>query len=318
MQPEAGGVRRVRVEPAHAGRRVDNFVSGVLGGVPRGRLYRMLRRGEVRVDGRRVAPDYRLAAGEVVRIPPFSRAGPSAARPSEELAARLSGAVLYEDDDLLVLDKPAGLAVHGGSGVAMGLIEALRAQRPDCPDLALVHRLDRETSGCLALAKDPRRLRDLHAALRAGTVGKRYLALVAGHWPEHRGELASRLCRERAGGGHRPVRAAAQGKPARSRFRALERYRDATLVEVELDTGRTHQVRVQAAEAGHPVAGDTRYGDREVNRRMRAFGLRRLFLHAAMLRLPSGGADIVVHAPLPDDLREVLDRLPPRSRARGA
>jgi len=301
------GVRQVQVDAAHAGRRVDNFVNAALGGVPRGRLYRMLRRGEVRVDGGRVKPDYRLQTGQTVRLPPFDLVPGHAGAAPAALAERLAAAVVYEDEDVLVLDKPAGVAVHGGSGIGWGVIETLRACRADGERLDLVHRLDRDTSGCLVLARDPRRLRALHEALRQGKVYKRYLALVGGHW--RGGVVDSALRRVRGPGGERRVHADAGGKAARSTFKAIGTYPGATLVEVVTDSGRTHQIRVHAAGAGHPLAGDPRYGDPDLNRRLRALGLQRLFLHAASLRLPAAGGEIVVHAPLPPELRAVLDRL---------
>lgn len=309
------GVRHVRVDGEHAGRRVDNFVNTMLGGVPRGRLYRMLRRGEVRVNGHRVGPDHRLDAGDEVRLPPFApgRAGVPARAPSAQLVRRLQAAVVYEDESLIVLDKPAGLAVHGGSGLALGLIEAMQASWPDGKRLALVHRLDRDTSGCLALARTPSRLRALHGALRSGGIDKRYLALVAGQWPDAARTVNSRLQRQRGPGGSGRVTSSVDGKLAQSTFRVLERYCDATLVEVTIATGRTHQIRVHAAEAGHPIAGDEKYGSPELNRGLRALGLERLFLHASMLRLPGAvpGTEVLAHAGLPADLRAVLEAMTP-------
>ncbi len=300
-------VRTVEIDPERAGQRVDNYLMSELKGVPRTWVYRVLRKGEVRVNGRRIKPDYRLAAGDRLRIPPVRvRAEGPAARP----AAWLEDRILYEDRDLLVLDKPSGMAVHGGSGVSQGVIEALRATRKDARFLELVHRLDRETSGCLMVAKRRSALRRLHELLRRGGVEKRYLALVAGDWREPRW-IDAPLRKNSLRGGERLVRVSADGKPARSRFEPLTAFGEATLVEVVLDTGRTHQIRVHAAHAGHPLAGDPRYGDEAFNRRLRELGLRRLFLHAHRLAF-SPGEDrppVDVSAPLPEDLAAVVDRL---------
>ena len=304
-------VRLLRIDAGHAGQRLDNFLLGLLKGIPRSRIYRLLRRGEVRVNRGRCGPDYRLQSGDLVRIPPVRQSVrvPGAANP--ELAGALQARTLYEDASLLVLDKPSGLAVHGGTGQAHGLVETLRSGVPGAGDWALAHRLDRETSGCLLVAKDRPSLLGLHAGLREGKVHKRYLALVAGTWPSGRHTLDAPLARRALAGGERGMGVSADGKAARTTVRARTRYPAATLVALDLDTGRMHQARVHLSHAGHPVAGDPKYGDREFNRRMRSAGLRRLFLHAAELRFthPATGRRIEVRAPLPPDLAAVLEVL---------
>jgi 23S rRNA pseudouridine955/2504/2580 synthase len=304
-------VEHVEIPEAAAGQRLDNFLLGRLKGVPKSHVYRLLRKGQVRVNKGRAKPDYRLEAGDVVRLPPVRRPEPGAPSASGRSAGlRLEDRILHEDGRLIVLDKPSGIAVHGGSGLSHGVIEALRAARPDAPYLELVHRLDRETSGCLLIAKRRSFLRTLHELLREGRVEKRYLALVKGRWELGQVRLEDRL-RKTTRGGERVVTVDDGGKTAASIFRPVEIGSAASLLEVRIMTGRTHQIRVQAAEAGHPLAGDERYGDREFNRRMKALGVERLFLHAASVAWedPSSGEWQLYSAPLPDDLRKVLTRL---------
>jgi 23S rRNA pseudouridine955/2504/2580 synthase len=308
-------VRRLTVSAEEAGQRLDNFVHKRLGDVPRSRVYRVIRKGEVRVNGRRAGPDTRLRADDEVRLPPVRVLPPaSPGRPSAQLLARIAAAVIYEDGQLLGLDKPAGIAVHGGSGVSVGVIEALRALRPD-ESLELVHRLDRDTSGCLLVARDAGTLRSLHALLRTSGFEKRYLALLKGRWELGDKRIEVPLRTDTRVGGERTVRAAPDGKPSRSRFRPVEFFgRTATLLEVELATGRTHQIRVHAQHAGHPVAGDTKYGDPAFNAELRELGLTRMFLHASSLSFtrPQGG-ELSINAPLPAELGAVLERLRDRS-----
>ena len=295
-----------------AGQRIDNFLLRRLKGVPRSVIYRILRRGEVRVNARRIGPDYRLAAGDIVRVPPVRTA---AERPSPQpgrgIAGRLAAAVLYEDERMLVIDKPAGLAAHGGSGVSYGVIEALRALRPGERELELVHRLDRDTSGCLMIAKRRSLLRLLHQLQREGEIEKTYLALLAGRWRRGTARVDAPLRKNTLQGGERMVRVAADGKDAVTEFRVVQRFADSTLVEAILGTGRTHQIRVHAAHLGAPILGDAKYGDAEANRRYRELGLRRLFLHAAGLKIrwPGEGAPLEVAAPLAPELQELLVRL---------
>jgi 23S rRNA pseudouridine955/2504/2580 synthase len=305
-------VEMLSVDPEFAGQRIDNFLMARVKGVPRSHLYRVLRRGEVRVNKGRVKPSYRLQAGDLVRIPPVRQAEALApGRPPAGTLRSLADAVLYEDERLLVLDKPAGLAVHGGSGLSFGLIEILRLERPDT-QLELVHRLDRDTSGCLILSKRRSTLRDLHETLRDNAMDKRYLALLAGTLPRAEILVDAPLFKNTLRSGERVVRVdAAEGKPARTVFRRLRQFGGATLVEVRLLTGRTHQIRVHAAHLGAPVAGDEKYGSDEANRRLRALGLKRLFLHAAALtfRAHYMAVPLRIEAPLPAALEAVIRAL---------
>ena len=311
------GVRRVRAGEGSEGQRLDNFLLRELAGLPRSRVYRLLRKGEVRVNGKRKQADYRLAADDEVRLPPVRVAPVGEGAPRrvpDGLLATVRAAIVHEDERLLVLNKPAGLAVHGGSGLAFGAIEALRALRPD-ESLELVHRLDRDTSGCLLVARTRAALRSAHALLREGEVEKHYAALVTGRWRIGRKTIDAPVMTNARQGGERVVRVHRAGKIAVSVFDPRTHFRDvATLMDVAIHTGRTHQIRVHAAFAGHPVAGDEKYGDREANTTLRAFGLKRMFLHAASIafRWPDGAA-FRAEAALPSDLEDVLARLGERS-----
>jgi 23S rRNA pseudouridine955/2504/2580 synthase len=299
---------RVTATDDEVGRRLDNFLLTRLKGVPRTRVYRLIRSGEVRVNSRRATADYRLVAGDEVRVPPVVQ-GPAApaAVVTPDRARWIEGRVLREERDFLILDKPAGLAVHGGSGVSLGAIELLRATRGPHAALSLVHRLDRETSGCLLVAKRASALRDLHAQFRAGEVDKQYLALLVGRWPGRGRTVDAPLLTTERRGGERHVRVDAEGKASRTRFTPLERFPTAALMAVGLDTGRTHQIRVHAASIGHPVAGDGRYGGAH-DPVVLAAGLRRLFLHAHRLtfRVPGATTTVTVAAPLDAELEAVL------------
>lgn len=303
-------VRYLEIDQNRAGQRLDNFLLRQLKGVPKSRVYRLLRRGEVRVNRGRAGPEYRLQAGDSVRLPPVRQASSPTTAGTEDYRW-LIPRILYEDEHVLALDKPAGLAVHGGSGVAVGVIEALRALRPESSSLELVHRLDRGTSGCLLLAKSRPALLGLHRMLREGRVRKRYLALVKGRWQGGTRGVNAALARNRRHGVERVVGVTPEGKDAESRFTPKGVHGPATLVEIELVTGRTHQARVHAAHLGHPIAGDDKYGDYAFNRSLRPHGLRRLFLHAAALRFthPIHGNTIEMEAPLPPELGNVLERL---------
>ncbi|WP_111412384.1 RluA family pseudouridine synthase [Billgrantia lactosivorans] len=306
---EGRDVQWVEVGEGQSGQRVDNFLITRLKGVPRTLVYRIVRKGEVRVNKKRVKADYRLELGDVVRIPPLKLAPREAVRQvSEGLRNLLAGSVLVEGPGWLVLNKPAGLPVHGGSGVKIGLIEALRQVREDLDFLELVHRLDRDTSGCLLLAKSRPALLALNEALKHHQMDKRYLALAAGRWPARREFVSARLDRYDAGNGERRVRVDAAGKVARTRFAIREALPKATLIEAEPVTGRTHQIRVHAAHAGHPLLGDDKYGSREGESLARRLGLGRLFLHAESLTFPepSSGRPVQIRAPLPAELEAVL------------
>ncbi|MFA7386702.1 MAG: 23S rRNA pseudouridine(955/2504/2580) synthase RluC [Thiohalobacteraceae bacterium] len=309
--PVSNGVRVLEVGSEDAGQRIDNYLMRHLKGVPRSLIYRILRRGEVRVNKGRSKPEYRIQAGDQVRVPPVRVAAPAGRALGEGPGDRLAQRILYEDERLLVIDKPAGMAVHGGSGLSFGVIEALRAARPEAHFLELVHRLDRETSGCLMIAKKRSELRSLHDLLRQGAVEKRYLALVRGRWERGDRLIEAPLLKGQTRGGERIVTVDATGKAADSRFRPVEVFDQASLVEVDLGTGRTHQIRVHAAHVGHPLAGDEKYGDAEFNRRMRELGLKRVFLHAQNLGFadPLSGREVHVSAPLPEELRAILERL---------
>ncbi|HKT32046.1 MAG TPA: 23S rRNA pseudouridine(955/2504/2580) synthase RluC [Gammaproteobacteria bacterium] len=309
LRPQA---RHVAVAAEQAEQRLDNFLLRELKGVPKNHVYRLLRTGQVRVNGRRAKPEYRLAGGDEIRIPPVRQSTPGPqTRPGRRQQAILQAAIVHEDEFLLVLNKPAGWAVHGGSGVSLGVIEAMRALRPGERYLELVHRLDRDTSGCLLVARKPAALRTLHAAMRTGEVDKRYLALLAGAWAGGERHVHLALQKNVLQSGERMVKVAPGGREAESHFRPLKRFRNATLMEIAILTGRTHQIRVHAAHLGHPVLGDDKYGDRGANRQFRALGLKRMFLHAASLSLPhpATGAPLRVSAPLDAQLQELLDRL---------
>lgn len=312
---EHDGPQVLSVPETSEGQRLDNFLLRHLKGIPRSLVYRLVRKGAVRVNGKRAKVEQRLIAGQDVRVPPLRGSvteGP--AKVPEGVLRLLRGAILFEDEDYLILDKPAGLAVHGGSGLAFGVIEAMRELRTG-PGLELGHRLDRETSGCLVLTKTRRALMAFHQALREGGVQKRYLALVAGHWDgrEIRCDLPVASGREE---GRRHMRAGigvdegALARAATSLFTPLEVFPRFSLMEVDIGTGRTHQIRVHGQALGHPVAGDHEYGDAEANRLARSLGLRRMFLHAQALRFTDWrGEEQIFSAPLPAELQQVLEML---------
>jgi 23S rRNA pseudouridine955/2504/2580 synthase len=312
---------RITVDEAGAGQRIDNFLLRMLKGVPKSHVYRILRSGEVRVNRGRVGPDARLALGDVVRVPPVRTAtsppaGTAVARPFKP-------ALLFEDDWVIAVDKPAGLAVHGGSGIALGLIEQLRAARPQARFLELVHRLDRETSGVLLVAKKRSALTALHAQLRDGEVDKRYQLLVRGPWDARERVVDVPLFKFATREGERRVRVDALGRASTTIFRRLQAWPahvpPLALLEAELETGRTHQIRVHLAHLGHALAGDDKYGDFAWNRELAKGGLRRMFLHAATItfRHPATGEPVVVLSPLPADLARFVAALGPAKRRPG-
>jgi len=324
----AGGVRRVTIGEDFAGVRLDKFLAKQFPLVPRTRLFRIVRKGEVRINGARAQVDQRLASGDEVRLPPVRAEAPPPpvgedgiaaprvplSRVPRPLVQAITGAIIHEDERLLVINKPAGIAVHGGSGISNGVIEALRAARPDEREsLELVHRLDRDTSGVLLVARKPAVLRMLHAELRDGErFEKRYLALLKGSWQLGKKRIDAPLRTDLRVGGERTVRVQAGGKESVSDFRPVQFFGNrATLVEVTILTGRTHQIRVHAAYAGHPVAGDDKYGDREFNAEFEDLGLKRMFLHASSLSFtwPDRGTEFSANAPLPADLGAVIDAL---------
>ena len=292
-----------------SGQRIDNFLLRLLKGVPKSHVYRILRSGEVRVNKGRAGPDTRLAAGDVVRVPPVRTTDPSTrpAAPSPKAAERLP--ILFEDEHLLVVDKPAGVAVHGGSGVAHGVIEQMRAARPEARFLELVHRLDRDTSGVLLLAKKRAALVNLHEQIREGAVDKRYLVLVRGKWRDEIRRVRLALHKFTTHEGERRVRVdAGEGQAAETVFRRMDTWPQRevplALLEAELVTGRTHQIRVHLAHIGYPLAGDDKYGDFAWNKVLAREGLKRMFLHARSIAFahPATGAAVAFEAPWPPEL----------------
>jgi 23S rRNA pseudouridine955/2504/2580 synthase len=310
-ETEKAKVRIVAVPDDRDGQRLDNYLFGLLKGVPKTHVYRLLRTGQVRVNGKRAKPDTRIAGGDSLRIPPVrvAEAG-EPVRASERSLANLSTRILFEDRNFIALDKPSGLASHGGSGIALGAIEQLRQLRPN-ESLELVHRLDRDTSGILLFARRRSALKAVQERIRSGQTHKRYLALLAGKLPKDKIAVDVALRKSVLRGGERMVNVDEEGKPSRSEFRVVQRFREATFVEVRIETGRTHQIRVHAQHLGCPVAGDEKYGDSDANRRLReTAGLKRLFLHAAQLEFDLGElGDYSLASPLPPELKQVLDRL---------
>ena len=290
-----------------AGQRIDNFLLRLAKGVPKSHIYRILRSGEVRVNKGRIGADYKLRAADVVRVPPMR----IAATPDEAAVPPREFAVVFEDEALIVIDKPAGVAVHGGSGVSFGVIEQLRRARPQAKLLELAHRLDRETSGLLLIAKKRSALVQLHDMFRDGKVNKRYLALVKGQWRDALRHVRLPLEKYLTAEGERRVSVGPEGKEAHSVVRLVTRWQNFSLVEVELKTGRTHQIRVHLAHLGFPLAGDDKYGDFPLNKDLQKAGLKRMFLHAARLALahPLAGEPLEFAAPLPAELSAFVARL---------
>ena len=306
-------VQIIEIEPDFIGQRIDNFLLARLKGVPKSVIYRVLRKGEVRVNKKRIKPEYKLQQDDVVRIPPLT-----VAAEGEPVSVKLSMVknleqhILFEDNDLIVLNKPSGMAVHGGSGLQFGVIEALRALRPLAKHLELVHRLDRDTSGCLLIAKKRSVLTHLHEQLRNKTVEKKYWALVAGDWDSKVRKVTEPLKKNTLQSGERVVRVdEKEGKPSETRFRILQRYQQGTLVEAFPVTGRTHQIRVHTACKGHPIACDDKYGDNTFTAQMQQIGLNRLFLHAKTLSFmhPMTETTMRVEAPLDMALEQALAKL---------
>lgn len=300
-------VQQIVVTDANSGQRIDNFLSTFLRGVPKSRIYRIIRKGEVRVNKGRIAVSYRLVNGDIVRIPPLRmEAKPEEnAHPGQKLAKILENSILFEDDQLLIVDKPAGLAVHGGSGISLGLIEALRGLRPKAPFLELVHRLDRETSGCIMIAKKRSMLIHLHDCLKSGKIDKRYYALVQGKWKGGK-SVEAPLLKYVLKSGERMVKVDPQGKLAKTTFEFIESFSQATLLEAKPVTGRTHQIRVHCAFMGNPIVGDQKYGDHGVN----GDG-KRLFLHAhkLVIELPYNPYHLTITCPMPASLEKICQEL---------
>jgi 23S rRNA pseudouridine955/2504/2580 synthase len=315
-QPKSPVTMRT-VTADEAGQRIDNFLMRHFKTVPRSRVYRLLRKGEVRVNRKRVDAEYRIQEGDEVRLPPVRiDAGEEPGRPSSSLLELLERAVIFQDRHLLVVDKPAGVAVHGGSGMSFGVIEALRASRPR-ETLELVHRLDRDTSGCLLIARDRATLTALHALIRNGGMHKTYMALVSGSWQLGTKRIDAPLATDNRQHGERHVKVAPAGKDSVSVFKPLQFFGPlATLMEVDIPTGRTHQIRVHASFAGHPLLGDDKYGDHARNAELKQHGLKRTFLHAQSVAFewPGSGVPFHVSAPLPAELSAVIDAITPMKR----
>ena len=307
-----GSGKVLAVPGEREGQRLDNFLLGFFKHVPRSLLYRLIRQGRIRVDRKRVRPAFRLEAGQMIQLPAIQDLAPvPAVNEKVQYKHDIRRLILYEDASLLVLNKPAGLAVHGGSGLSFGVIELLRRQRADLPFVELVHRLDRETSGCLMIAKRRSMLLFLHQALRQQQLVKRYQALVAGTWPKRRHTVSCPLEKYVNRAGQRFVKVSAGGKPSVTRFTLAQRFRESSLIVAQPVTGRTHQIRVHSAHVQRPILGDEKYGDPELNRRWRRLGLHRLFLHACEVEIPQrhGSRPLTVRAPLDDQLVALLERL---------
>lgn len=309
----SANVQFIEISDDEAGQRIDNYLLSKLKGVPKSLIYRIVRKGEVRVNKGRVKPEYKLQIGDMLRVPPVRVAEKSEVPISNKLnkVAELEQQILFEDDCLLVLNKPSGMAVHGGSGLSFGVIEALRALRPQARFLELVHRLDRDTSGVLLIAKKRSALRHLHEQLRTKTVQKNYLALVRGHWQSHCKRVQAPLLKNELAGGERIVRVSEQGKPSETHFKVEERFAFATLVKASPITGRTHQIRVHTQYTGHPIALDSKYGEPSFDQKISELGLKRLFLHAAEIVFihPKNGEEIRLSAPLDAQLKAILKKL---------
>jgi len=313
-KPQKTAVSLVEISAAQLNQRLDNFLLKRLDKVPRTRIYRIIRKGEVRVNKKRSKPDYKLQIGDQVRIPPLhpGQERSQKAIPPKQLLRRLEQAVIFENEAILILDKPIGLAVHAGSGVAYGVIDAMRILYPKT-EIELVHRLDRDTSGCLMLAKNRSALLAMQAQLRGNQLIKNYLAVVHGNWPRELTEIAQPLKKYYLPNGERRMQVDVNGKPAVSRVRVLNGTKQYSLIQIELVTGRTHQIRVHCQSQGHAIAGDDKYGDDEFNRSMRRQGIKRLMLHATSLELPFSDytSEVVINAPLPAEFERLLGETNP-------
>ncbi len=303
----------VTISEENEAQRIDNFLITYLKGVPKSMIYRILRKGEVRVNKKRIKPEYKLAIGDQVRIPPIRVSEKTVPEISTKLnkVADLEKAIIYEDDVILAINKPSGIAVHGGSGLSFGVIEGLRALRPEAKFLELVHRIDRETSGILLIAKKRSALKSLHEQLRLKQMQKNYLALVKGNWPSECKVVQAPLLKNVLKSGERVVKVNAEGKPSETRFKVEERFGFATLVKASPVTGRTHQIRVHTQYANHPIAFDDRYGDSQFDALLADSKLNRLFLHAANVKFihPKTLQEMQLNAPLDDVLQNCLTKI---------
>lgn len=306
-------VRWLDIGAEESGQRLDNFLFRQLKGVPKSRIYRALRHGEVRVNKKRVKPDYRLSEGDNLRIPPVAVPEKRPVFVADKHLQRIEQSIIYEDDNLLVVNKPPGIAVHGGSGLDFGLIEGLRKLRPHCKRLELVHRLDKETSGCTLIAKKSSVLKYLHKQLREKTVRKCYLALVQGQWPKRKSQVDAPLLRYLLASGERRVKVSPEGKPSKTLFSIEQQLSNATLIRAEPVTGRTHQIRVHAQSVGFPLVGDDKYSGAAERELAQAIKLPRLFLHAQSIEFSLMHKEkpkvMKITAPLPEDLSGVLQAM---------
>ncbi|BBP43819.1 23S rRNA pseudouridine(955/2504/2580) synthase RluC [Thiosulfativibrio zosterae] len=304
-------VQYVEASSEDEGQRLDNFLMRHLRKAPKSLIYRIIRKGEVRINKGRVKPDTRIKAGDIVRIPPVTVPEKLEVTPSDSLLEVLEASILFEDNDIIAFNKPSGLAVHGGSGIQMGLIEAARALRPLAKRMELVHRLDRDTSGCILLAKKAQVLKLLHEQIREDEMSKEYLCLVKGHWPEGKCKVDVPLLKNTLQSGERMVQVSKDGKPSISYFTVQETFADCDLVAVKLKTGRTHQIRVHALSQGCPLVGDDKYGDKDFNKAFKSTGLKRLALHAQFLgfKHPVTEQWIRLEAPLFEDFKQALQVL---------
>jgi 23S rRNA pseudouridine955/2504/2580 synthase len=309
----SSAVRFITVKDGEEGQRIDNFLITALKGLPRTMVYRIVRKGEVRVNKGRIKADYRIQAGDIIRVPPMRLPeAPAVAAPSPHLAQFLRGRILHHQDGLIVVDKPAGLAVHGGSNLPFGLIEAMRVLFPEKEFLELVHRIDRDTSGLLMVAEKRSVLRELHEQLRQGRMRKTYVALLAGQLKGGQHKVTAPLFKTNLPNGERIVRVNnEEGKPSETVFRVIERFEHATLVEASPLTGRTHQIRVHAQFLGHPILGDEKYGNDDAGKAAKAWGLNRLFLHARdlTLKMPDKPEPLKFTCPLAPELQAVVEYL---------
>lgn len=305
-------VKFIEIDEKNAGQRIDNFLFNILKGVPKGHIYKIIRKGEVRVNKGRIKQVYKLQLGDSVRIPPVKLAEKAPLpEPGRSLLNLIEASIIYEDKSLIALNKPSGIAVHGGSGISYGIIEAVRALRVEQKFLELVHRLDRDTSGCLLIAKKRSALISLQDLFRQRRIDKRYLALLCGQLNVSDEKVTAPLLREALKSGERNVRVDSSGKESCSYFSTLESFKQATLMEVKIVTGRTHQIRVHAQCLGHCVAGDSKYGNYACNQRLKAVGLKRLFLHSVQISFvhPETQQSITIKAPLTDELEMFLNHL---------
>lgn len=310
--PGHSGVQHVEIDAASHGQRLDNFLMKHLKGAPKSLIYRILRKGEVRLNSKRAKPMQKLQSGDVVRIPPVRlEKSEGAEMPGRGLQDLLRDSIIFEDDYLLAINKPSGIAVHGGSGQKLGIIESLRAMGLGGKYLELAHRLDRETSGTLLMAKKRTALVELHKSLRTGEAEKTYMALVSGKWSRRVKTIDAPLQKNTLSSGERMVRVQETGKESITHFSIAQEFKKATLLNVSLDTGRTHQIRVHAQLAGHPVLGDGKYSSKEEQALAKQLGLKRLFLHAQILgiRHPESGQMLELLSPMPDELEAVLRNL---------